>query len=104
MQKGQTMNIKEVRDGSNFTLYLEGQLDTTTVKDLNAALDGRLDGVEYLVLDMEKLEYISSAGLRSLLINQKIMSKQGKMVIRNVNEIIMETFQLTGFHKVLTIE
>ena len=98
------MNIKEVRDGSNFTLYLEGQLDTTTVKDLNAALDGRLDGVEYLVLDMEKLEYISSAGLRSLLINQKIMNKQGKMVIRNVNEIIMETFQLTGFHKVLTIE
>ena len=98
------MNIKEVRDGSNFTLYLEGQLDTTTVKDLNAALDGRLDGVEYLVLDMEKLEYISSAGLRSLLINQKIMSKQGKMVIRNVNEIVMETFQLTGFHKVLTIE
>ena len=98
------MNIKEVRDGSNFTLYLEGQLDTTTVKDLNAALDGRLDGVEYLVLDMEKLEYISSAGLRSLLINQKIMNKQGKMVIRNVNEIVMETFQLTGFHKVLTIE
>ena len=98
------MNIREIRDGGSFTLYLEGQLDTTTVKELNAALDGRLDGVEYLVLDMEKLEYISSAGLRSLLINQKIMNKQGKMVIRNVNEIIMETFQLTGFHKVLTIE
>ena len=98
------MDIREVRDGSNLTLYLEGQLDTTTVKVLNTALDGRLGGVACLVLDMENLTYISSAGLRSLLINQKIMSKQGKMVVRNVNETIMETFQLTGFQKILTIE
>ena len=98
------MTITERRENTDLTLYLEGRLDTSTVKDFNAALADHLDGIECLVIDMEKLEYVSSAGLRSLLINQKIMSKQGKMVIRNANEVIMEIFRITGFLKILTIE
>ena len=55
-------------------------------------------------LDLEKLEYISSAGLRVLLAAQKAMTKQGKMKICNVNETIMEIFDVTGFSDILTIE
>ena len=98
------MTIKELREGSNYTLYLEGRLDTTTVKQFDAVLSGHLDGVTCLVIDLEKLEYISSAGLRSLLVTQKIMNKQGRMIIKNANETVMEVFRVTGFQKVLTIE
>lgn len=98
------MTIIECKENTALTLYLEGCLDVSTVKEFNAALNGHLDGIECLTIDMEKLEYISSAGLRSLLINQKIMSKQGKMIIRNVNKTMMEVFQITGFEKILTIE
>lgn len=98
------MTIKELRENADLTLYLEGRLDASTVKEFDAVLNGRLDGITRLVLDMEKLEHISSAGLRSLLINQKIMNKQGKMIIRNANETVMEVFQLIGFEKILTFE
>lgn len=62
-----------------------------------------MDGVTELVLDFAKLEYISSAGLRVLLATQKVMNKQGSMVIKNVNEVIMDIFQITGFIDILTI-
>ena len=63
-----------------------------------------MDGVTLLELDFDKLEYLSSAGLRVLLAAQKAMNKQGKMVIRHVNETIMEVFEVTGFIDILTIE
>ena len=62
------------------------------------------NGVTVLTLDFAELEYISSAGLRVLLAAQKVMNKQGGMVIRHVNETIMEVFEITGFSEVLTIE
>ena len=61
-------------------------------------------GVKELVLDLAALEYLSSAGLRVLLSAQKVMNRQGCMVVRNVNEVIMEIFEVTGFVDVLTIE
>ena len=69
-----------------------------------AELKTSLDGVSYLLLDFAGLEYISSAGLRVLLSTQKVMNKQGKMVIRHVNETILEVFEVTGFTDILTIE
>ena len=63
-----------------------------------------MDDVTSLVIDMTALEYISSAGLRVLLSAQKIMNKQGKMTVKNVNETIMEIFEVTGFSDILTIE
>lgn len=71
---------------------------------MEAELKENLGGVEKLVLDMKELDYLSSAGLRVLLSAQKIMNKQGSMVVRNVNEVIMEIFEVTGFCDVLTIE
>lgn len=98
------MNIIKTAEGSTLNLALEGRLDTTTAPRLDAELKGSLDGVTELNMDFEKLEYLSSAGLRVILAAQKTMNKQGKMVIRHVNETIREVFEVTGFIDILTIE
>ncbi|MBQ9458665.1 MAG: STAS domain-containing protein [Oscillospiraceae bacterium] len=98
------MTITQKRNGAELIMGLEGRLDTTTAPQLEGELHGALEGVTELVFDLDKLEYISSAGLRVLLVAQKNMNKQGKMVIRNANANIMEIFDVTGFVDVLTIE
>ena len=57
-----------------------------------------------MILDFQALDYLSSAGLRVILAAQKVMNRQGRMVVRHVNESIMEVFELTGFVDILTIE
>ena len=98
------MTITQNRDGESLTFGLEGRLDTTTAPELEDALRGATDGVTELTLDLKGLEYISSAGLRVLLSAQKIMNRQGSMKLKNVNETIMEIFEVTGFSDILTIE
>lgn len=98
------MNIQKTVNGTTLTVKLEGRLDTTTSPKLEEELKGSVDGVTCLILDFEKLEYVSSAGLRVLLSMQKIMAKQGEMHIKNVNETVMEVFEITGFADILTIE
>lgn len=98
------MNIKKTIEGAKLTLALEGRLDTTTAPQLEAEVKGALTGVTELALDFSRLEYLSSAGLRVILAAQKIMNKQGRMVIRHVNETILEVFEVTGFSDILTIE
>ncbi len=71
---------------------------------LESELKQSLDGISRLTLDFAKLEYLSSASLRVLLVAQKAMNKQGSMVIRNVNGVIAEVFDVTGFSDILTIE
>lgn len=91
-------------ENNGLTVTLEGRLDTTTAPQLETELMGSLEGVTSLVLDFEKLEYISSAGLRVLLAAQKVMMKQGEMKVIHVNEVVMEVFEVTGFTDSLTIE
>ena len=98
------MNIEIIANGSELTIKLTGRMDTTTAPKLEAELKQNIGGVEKLVLDFAALEYLSSAGLRVLLAAQKVMNKQGEMVVRNVNETIAEIFEVTGFADVLTIE
>lgn len=98
------MNIVKTSEGSKLTLALEGRLDTTTAPQLETEVKGSLTGVTELVLEFSQLEYLSSAGLRVILAAQKIMNKQGQMVIRHVNETILEVFEVTGFTDILTIE
>ncbi len=98
------MTIEKKQDGKDLEIAVEGRLDTTTAPQLEAEFKKSIDGVTNLVIDMAKLSYISSAGLRVLLSAQKVMNKQGSMVIRNVNEEIMEIFDVTGFVDILTIE
>ena len=98
------MTIEKTVEGMELNLALTGRLDTTTAPQLETELKRSIGGVESLVLDFAGLEYLSSAGLRVLLAAQKVMNKQGKMVIRNVNETISEVFEITGFSDILTIE
>ena len=98
------MEIIKKANGEELTVTLVGRLDTTTSPDLESELKDALTGVKKLVFDIEKLEYISSAGLRVLLSNQKIMNKQGEMIIRNASEDVKEIFDVTGFCDILTIE
>ncbi|MBR2666761.1 MAG: STAS domain-containing protein [Oscillospiraceae bacterium] len=98
------MTITKTVDDKSLTLALEGRLDTATAPELDAELQSSLDGVETLILDLEKLQYMSSAGLRILLLTQKRMMKQGQMKVLHVGETIMEIFEVTGFSEILTIE
>ncbi len=98
------MTIEKTLNGSELTVCLTGRLDTTTAPQLEAELKQNISGVEKLVLDFAALEYLSSAGLRVLLAAQKVMNKQGTMVIRNVNETVADIFEVTGFCDILTIE
>ena len=89
---------------TELTVTLEGRLDTTTAPELEQSLQESISDVSELVMDFEKLEYISSAGLRVLLSAQKIMNRQGSMKVVHVNETIMEILEVTGFVDILTIE
>ena len=95
------MNIQKTVSGTTLTVALEGRLDTMTAPKLEEELCG---GITRLVFDVEKLKYISSAGLRVLLAMQKLMNQQGEMVLQNVNEAVTETLEVTGFSDILSIE
>ena len=98
------LNIGTSIENGKAVLALEGRLDTLTAPDFEKALKEAVPGVSELTLDFEKLEYISSAGLRVLLTAQKIMDAQGKMKLVHVCGRIMDIFELTSFVNVLTIE
>lgn len=98
------MNINKSMNKTKLTVELEGRLDTTTAPQLEAELKTSMGEAKSLTLDFEKLDYISSAGLRVLLSAQKTMAKKEGMVIRNVNETVIEIFEVTGFIDILTIE
>ena len=95
---------QSVKNERRLTLALEGRPDSDTAPKLEEQLSSALEGVTILELDFEKLEYISSAGLRLLLATQKRMNEQGSMVIKNVSKGIMEILEITGFNGILTFE
>lgn len=97
------MTINKNTEGSKLIIALEGRLDTTTAPELEACIKDSLQDVKELVLNLEKLEYISSAGLRILLLAQKMMNQQGTMVVTGANSIVMEVFEVTGFTDILTL-
>ena len=98
------MTINKTREGETLTVALEGRLDTVTAPQLEGELRTAVNGVKELAFDLEKLDYISSAGLRVLLSAQKVMNRQGSMVIRHVKPEIMDIFDVTGFVDILDIE
>ena len=98
------LNLNVTKDGETLCVALEGRLDTVSSPELEECLREDLPGMTLLVLDFEKLDYISSAGLRVLLQAHKRMNGQGRMVLRNVGESILEIFEVTGFVDILTIE
>lgn len=97
------MEIKKVSDGSALTVYLSGRIDAANALELDKDLTASLNDVVDLTIDLADLEYISSAGLRTLLKLQKRMDRQGSMKIRNIRENVREVFDMTGFSNFLTI-
>ena len=98
------MTIQKTRNETALTIALSGRLDTVTAPELEAVLKDALADVSALTFDFEKLDYISSAGLRVLLSAQTTMNRQGTMKVIHVNEMILEIFEVTGFSDILTIE
>ena len=98
------MTIVEDRNNNVLTLKIEGRLDTTTAPTLEKTINEKLVDVTELILDMNQLTYVSSAGLRILLSTQKKMSKIGNMKLIGVCEDVMEVFEMTGFVDILNIE
>ncbi|MBR4332789.1 MAG: STAS domain-containing protein [Clostridia bacterium] len=98
------MTITKKQNGPALEIAVEGRLDTMTSPELENELKTCLGSADSLVLDCEKLDYISSAGLRVLLNAYKAMNGKGGMRLLHVNEIVREVFEVTGFADVLTIE
>ena len=97
------IKINQKTNETTLIMEIEGRLDTMTAPVFEAALKDAVDGVTELILDFAGLEYVTSAGLRVLLFAQKVMKRQGRMVIRNVGETIKEVFNVTGFAGIMTI-
>ena len=98
------MTIQTIKNEDALTVSVTGRLDTTTSPELDEELKKSLDGIRDLAMDLEGLEYISSAGLRILLSTQKTMNQQGTMKLINVSSMVMDVFEVTGFADILTIE
>lgn len=94
---------KDLKDGK-LVLSIEGEINSFTAPELEEVIKSDLNGVKSLVFDFKDVEYLSSAGLRVLLVAQKIMSKQGEMSLRHVNSSVMEILNITGFLNILNIE
>lgn len=98
------MEIKKEQENGKLHIALQGRLDTNTAPRLEAELKHSVTGITELEFDFSGIEYISSAGLRVLLAAQKVMNKQGSMVLKGVRPSVMEVFEITGFVDILTIE
>ena len=97
------LTINKTVENGKAALSLEGRLDTSTAPEMENVVKEILPGLTELTLDFEKLDYISSAGLRVLLSAQKAMNQQGEMRLTHVNNSIMEILEVTGFTEILTI-
>ena len=98
------MKVNKKQNGSELLMEIEGGIDSITAPQLNDILNASINGITSLILDFKNVDYISSAGLRVLLVNYKAMTGKGNMIIRNVNKNVMDIFTMTGFVNILTIE
>lgn len=98
------MTISKTLEGNDMTLALEGALDTTSSPGLKLELLLSMDSIDSLTFDFKDLEYVTSAGLRVLLLAHNTMAPKGGMKIIHVNKVIMDTLTVTGLTKVLNVE
>lgn len=98
------MTIQKTQNGNNVIFALEGRLDTTTAPSLQDVLIAELADGKNAELDFEKLAYVSSAGLRVLLMGEKTAKSKGcKLTISHVSPDVLEVFEMTGFSNMLTL-
>ena len=99
------MNVNVQKEGAKLILGVEGKLSTNTAPALEKAMKENVDGVTELIFDFEKLDYISSAGLRVILFAINTMEdKSQKVKVLHANDSIVEVLELTGFADDLDLE
>ena len=98
------MEITQKRKDNNFEIAISGRLDTVSSPQLQSEMEAVTAEAESVVLDLKDLEYISSAGLRVILLVKKAMDQKGTLVLKNVSETVMAILDVTGFSTILTIE
>ncbi|MCR5490841.1 MAG: STAS domain-containing protein [Bacilli bacterium] len=98
------MTITKKQNGSELLVELSGRLDTITAPEFNKFLTENLSGIKTLIIDLGKVDYVSSAGLRVLLLAHKTMAEEGQLIIRHVIKDVMDIFTMTGFNEIFTIE
>ena len=99
------MKINKTSNNNELTLTVIGELNTTTYQELEDVVKDSINGIKKLTFDFKELEYISSAGLRVLLVSKKLMDQQqGKLIVKNANPSVKEIFDITGFTNILDFE
>lgn len=98
------MEITKKLDGDKLEIALEGRLDTLSAPQLETELKESLDNVKNLIIDMASLDYISSAGLRTLLVAKRMLHNKGTIKVINANSIVKEVFDVTGFVDLIDVE
>lgn len=98
------MNVDVSKNEKVLLMTVSGRIDPTTAPEFEKAVMENLDGVQDLVLDLKDVPYTSSAGLRTLLLAQKKMMKQGTMTLKNVQSSVLEVLKVTGYIKFLNIQ
>ena len=105
--KGSTeskLKVSVNKDGDTYTVLVDGRLDTLTSPQLDEEINKIIEGAKKLIFDLDKLAYISSAGLRVLLGAAQQMDGKGEMILIHVSEAIREIFDVTGFIQIFNIE
>ena len=98
------MQIESNKSEEGLYLKLSGRLETSTAPNLQDVIDKQANDINELQIDMEDIEYVSSAGLRVLLAaSKKMKAKGGKLILNHVNDDVMEVFEITGFKEILDI-
>ena len=99
------MEVKFNKQDSTLTVVISGNIDTVTAPELDVQLQENIPGIKDLVLDFAAVDYISSAGLRVILMaNQQMEDVDGNMTVKNVNEDVRDVFEMTGFDSLLNLE
>ena len=95
------LNINKKREGTTLTVMLEGDLDRSTAADMESDVAKDMQDITELIFDLEKLGYISSAGLRAFVKFRKQMDRQGTMTIRNISKGVQDILDLSGLTQFL---
>ena len=99
------MEIEKKYDEKELTISVEGRIDTITSNDLEKEITDEMGNFDSLIVDFDKVDYISSAGLRLLISTQKKLKPDNiPFVIKNANDTVKEIFRMSGFDKILKIE
>lgn len=98
------MNITKTYEGDTLIVALEGELNTTSAPPLESAISEDLKKASAIVFDMTDLIYITSAGLRILLIAQQELEGRGDVIVRGARPEVRDVIEMTGFDLILTLE